>query len=40
LGGFFLGVFGMLLAVPLATTILVIYKTFIRGLREYRPKSV
>jgi len=40
LGGFFLGIFGMLLAVPLATTLVVIYKTFIRAWREYRPDPV
>jgi predicted PurR-regulated permease PerM len=39
-GGFFLGFFGMLLAVPLATTIIVIYKTFIRAWRDYRPRVV
>ena len=37
LGGFFLGFLGMLLAVPLATSLVVVYRTYIAALREYRP---
>lgn len=40
LGSFFLGILGMLLAVPLATTLVVIYKACIKAWREYRPGQI
>jgi len=39
LGGFFLGFFGMIIAVPVATSLSLVYKTFIPARREYAHRT-
>jgi len=35
-GGFFFGIIGMLLAVPIMTTLIILFKTYNQALKEYR----